>query len=219
MSKSKKVNTLAPVDAVALAAVALEDFTRESIAARIANFLAVADKYDAQGEHKEAHDSRSTAKQWADVNRSLSSSFFVDVAALVDKGIIAESTLRDCFNVSDAPVYGFEKLTGTLRAIARGDITGSAISALHYGFLLAMGDDYTSNDDACKTIARVAICSVTGTAPTQRSSSAWAMGKLGIIESEKRGRSGASRFTDSAIARALREAMGTPRDVQKGASL
>ena len=190
----------------------LATFATDSINARISALMTL-HSADPEGKHDK------TAGQWARELRSMGASFFDGCAALVESGTINADAMRECFNVSDAPVYGFEKLRGTINAMIRSNVSGSGISALHYGMLLALSDEYTMNDDVCKTIARVAVCSVTGTAPTQRSSSAWALSRLGMIDEQRIGRTGAARWADTPAALALRDAMGAPRDVQKGATL
>ena len=207
-SKSKSVETVVETVTGSM----LREYCESSIAARIEALMSLA-ATDPDGKHD------ATAKQWASERNSMGASFFDDCATLCNSGTLSLDTLKRALNASDAPVYGFAKIRGTLRALARGTLTGSGISALHYGALLALSDEYAMNDDVCKTIARVAVCSVTGTAPTQRSSSAYALSVLGMIEEQRIGRTGAMRWADTPAAHAMRDAMGAPRDVQKGATL
>lgn len=192
MSKKKPTNNF---DVAALAAS-----NSASCDAHIAYFFAMAET-DAKHEK--------TAKQWMNEQRSLFvPSFFDDCGAVVERGLVsAENMTRAIGSLVDtdgkrAPVYGLPKIVGTIRSLAA-DAKSGIVSDLHRATILALSSEWTPNEAIHKAIAKVAFCSPTGTAPTQRSSSAYALRSLGLVEERTEGRVGFMRLADNEGAQAL----------------
>lgn len=150
-----------------------------------------------------------TAKQWANEQRTLFvPSFFEDCGKVVDAGLVsAENMTRAIGLLVDtdgkrAPVYGLAKIAGTIRSLAA-DAKSGIVSDLHRAAILALSTEWTANEAIHKAIAKVAFCSPTGTAPTQRSSSAYALRSLGLVEERNEGRTGYMRLADNEGAAAL----------------
>jgi hypothetical protein len=192
---SKKTKTANAIDANAL-------MTRshESALAAIANFEALA---LTDSKHEK------TAKQWANELRvTLTPSLYDDAAKLVAAGTIDAATIERALGAlvdvdgKRAPVYGIVKLASIVRSLASGS-KHHTMSDLHRACILALSHDWDTNENVHKGIARECFVSVTGTAPTQRSSSAYALRSLGLIEESTQGRVGLMRWADTDAARAL----------------
>jgi hypothetical protein len=195
---SKKIKTPALTNTID--ARALESRAIDSARAAIAHFEGLA-LTDAKHEK--------TAKQWANELRvTLTPSLFDDAAKLVAQGDISSATIERALGAlvdvdgKRAPVYGLVKLASIVRSLASGSKHHS-MSDLHRACILALSDDWDTNENVHKGIARECFVSVTGTAPTQRSSSAYALRSLGLIEESTQGRVGLMRWTDSDTARRL----------------
>lgn len=192
---SKKIKTANTFDASALMTRSLD-----SARATVAHFetLALTDS-----KHEK------TAKQWAnEIRVTLTPSLYDDAAKLVNDGVIDAATIeRALGSLVDvdgkrAPVYGVVKLASVIRSLASGSKHHS-MSDLHRACILALSNDWDTNENVHKGIARECFVSVTGTAPTQRSSSAYALRSLGLIEESSQGRVGLMRWADNDAARTL----------------
>ena len=166
----------------------------------IAYFLMMA---EADAKHEK------TAKQWANEQRTLFvPQFFEDCGQVVAAGLVsADNMTRAIGSLVDtdgkrAPVYGLAKIVGTIRSLAA-DAKSPIVSDLHRAMILALSTDWTPNEVVHKTIAKLAFCSATGTAPTQRSSSAYALRSLGLLEERNEGRTGYVRLVEGDGAAAL----------------
>ena len=199
MSKSKSKNA-----APALSVDSLRDIATRAIAGHIAHFETVAQSDASAGK---------TALQWAQSARcDFTGDFFDACVDIAQRGIIAPETIERALSLRDtdgerAPVYGMPKLTATILSLSRGS-AHPTLSKLHRACILSLSRDFRDNGEVCKGIAEYAICSVTGTAPTQRSSSAYALRVLGLIEEKREGRRGAMRWADCEGAQTLAKICG-----------
>jgi hypothetical protein len=135
-----------------------------------------------------------TAGQWARLRAQVSQSWADNFDKLRDTGIItgaqhegAIAALND--TTGAGPIYGAQKLVDTVALLATRNPVN--VSKLHAAYLrtlcdVPMGSDI-ANDTLAKGIARYAVVSVTGTAPTQRSSSNYAAQALGIVDATRSG--------------------------------
>lgn len=193
-----KKRTPAPVNAID--AGALMTRSHDAALATIAHFEALA-LTDAKHEK--------TAKQWANELRStLTPSLYDDAATIVAAGMLDAATIERALGAlvdvdgKRAPVYGVVKLASIIRSLASGSKHHS-VSDLHRACMLALSSGFDTNDSIHRAIARECFCSATGTAPTQRSSSAYALRSLGLIEEQTQGRVGLMRWADSETAQTL----------------
>lgn len=177
------------------------DALREIVETSVKRIIA---KHDALALTEPMH--AKTSAQWAQSLRCDFTPALYDAAAdIVARNIVPADTLREAFSLNDAPVYGMPKLTGTILALSSGALPAlSQFSKLHRAFCATLTSDWVNNREICAGIASRAVCSVTGTAPTQRSSSAYALRVLGIIEERSVGRTGEARYADTPAAHALR---------------
>lgn len=137
-----------------------------------------------------------------------------------DVGLVSDEQLRDAWDAFKMPRKGFAKLAANLLTLANGTFKGSSASALHMGFIHALSRDWVISDDMYRFIANYTCDSVSGTAPTQRSSSAASLRALGIIEESKQGKKALARWADTPAANAMREALASaPSKMPKGSSI
>jgi hypothetical protein len=150
-----------------------------------------------------------TAKQWANEQRTLFvPQFFEDCGQVVTAGLVSASDMtRAIGSLVDtggkrAPVYGLAKIVGTIRSLAA-DAKSPIVSDLHRAMILALSTEWVTNKEIHETIGKLAFCCPRETAPTQRSTSAYALRSLGLVEERKDGRTKFMRLADNEGAAAL----------------
>jgi hypothetical protein len=215
MKKSKP--TPAPV--ASFDAATLATLSRDTLSGIVATLLAQSQKGD------DTATLAKTAKQWENEGRTLLTPAFFDACAhVVNSGIIApEVMIRAIGRWEDddglrAPVYGVAKIVANIRTLATGE-PSRVMSDLHRALLLSLSFDFQSNDALHKGIAAIAHCSATGTAPTQRSSSAYSLRALALLEEKREGRTGSMRYRECEGSRTLARIVAgsqSQRDIMRG---
>ncbi len=205
MSKSKSKGSSVP-NAASNTGTPVLSFTAESLRS-----LAVsrAEMYIAQLNELGTAESLSLAHAWGDnVRIHLREDMFDAAIIVAQSGIVAPAIVeRACALTkpdSDerAPVKGIVKLRANFLALANNALPAD-FSMLHWGVCRVLTDSFIVNEDIHKLSSDFTKKSATGTMPTQRSSSAYALRTLGVIE-EKGVRPGYMKWAQCEGANILR---------------
>jgi hypothetical protein len=149
------------------------------------------------------------ATQWARLRSTLNAAWAGAVVTLRDAGVLSDAnitgavdSLRDAQG-KGAPIYGAQKLIDTIAMLS--SRKGLHVSKLHSAYCTALvAKGSIDNASMCKQIETRAVCAPS-TSATQRSSSAYALRALGIIEETREG----ATLTQTPAANVLREVFET----------